>query len=78
MRGDTNPVIWLVVGAGLAGWLLPSVGILHDGGVPGLIVNAFNGACIALIVTRVIKRSRHGRRRHFSAQRASCIFLHRR
>ena len=49
-------IIWLVVG-GVAGWLLPQIGIVIGGGIIAAIINAFIGAVILLLLLRLVKRT---------------------
>nr|WP_210307381.1 GlsB/YeaQ/YmgE family stress response membrane protein [Aquamicrobium lusatiense] len=44
-----------IVGAFIAGWLLPKVGIVIGGGVIANIINALIGAIILLLLIRVVK-----------------------
>nr|WP_275592413.1 GlsB/YeaQ/YmgE family stress response membrane protein [Aquamicrobium sp. NLF2-7] len=44
-----------IVGAFIAGWLLPKVGIFIGGGVIANIINALIGAIILLLLIRVVK-----------------------
>ena len=55
--GLIGDIIVGIVGALIAGWLLPRVGIAIGGGIVGAIINAFIGAVILLIVLRLIKRA---------------------
>jgi uncharacterized membrane protein YeaQ/YmgE (transglycosylase-associated protein family) len=45
-----------IVGAGVAGWLLPSIGFVLVGGIFGAIVNAVIGAVILLLVIGLFKK----------------------
>ena len=47
-----------IIGAIIAGFLLPRLGIFIGGGIIGQIINAVIGACILLFVMRLVKRSR--------------------
>ena len=55
--GLLGDIVVGVVGALIAGWLLPRVGILLGGGILGAIINAFVGACILLLVVRLLRRA---------------------
>ena len=56
--GFVGDIILGIVGAVVAGWILPQIGILIGGRIVGSIINAFIGACIALLVFRpLIKRA---------------------
>jgi uncharacterized membrane protein YeaQ/YmgE (transglycosylase-associated protein family) len=55
--GLIGDIILGIVGALVAGWLLPQLGILIGGGILGAIINAFIGACIVLFAVRLIKRA---------------------
>ena len=46
-----------IVGAFIAGWLLPQVGIAIGGGIIAAIVNALIGAVILLVILGLIKRA---------------------
>jgi uncharacterized membrane protein YeaQ/YmgE (transglycosylase-associated protein family) len=54
--GLIGDIIVGIVGALIAGWLLPQIGIIIGGGIIGAIINAFIGAVILLIIMRLIKR----------------------
>jgi uncharacterized membrane protein YeaQ/YmgE (transglycosylase-associated protein family) len=54
--GLVGDVIVGIVGAVVAGLLLPRLGIYIGGGLLGAIINAFIGACVVLFVLRLIKR----------------------
>lgn len=54
--GLVGDVIVGVIGAVVAGLLLPRLGIYIGGGLLGAIINAFIGACVVLFVLRLIKR----------------------
>jgi uncharacterized membrane protein YeaQ/YmgE (transglycosylase-associated protein family) len=49
-------VIVGIIGAVVAGLLLPRLGIYIGGGLLGAIINAFIGACVVLFALRMIKR----------------------
>ena len=46
-----------IVGAVIAGWLLPSIGFVLVGGILAAIVNAVIGAVILLLVIGFVKRA---------------------
>jgi uncharacterized membrane protein YeaQ/YmgE (transglycosylase-associated protein family) len=46
-----------IVGAVIAGWLLPQIGIVIGAGIIAAIINAFIGAVILLLILRLIKRA---------------------
>lgn len=54
--GLVGDVIVGIIGAVVAGLLLPRLGIYIGGGLLGAIINAFIGACVVLFVARLIKR----------------------
>jgi uncharacterized membrane protein YeaQ/YmgE (transglycosylase-associated protein family) len=54
--GLIGDIIVGIIGALIAGWLLPQLGIIIVGGFVGAIINAFIGAVILLIILRVIRR----------------------
>ncbi len=55
--GLIGDIIVGIVGALIAGWLLPQIGIvIGGGGIIAAIINAFIGAVILLIILRLIKR----------------------
>jgi uncharacterized membrane protein YeaQ/YmgE (transglycosylase-associated protein family) len=54
--GLVGDVIVGIIGAVVAGLLLPRLGIYIGGGLLGAIINAFIGACVVLFVLRLIKR----------------------
>jgi len=45
-----------IVGAVIAGWLLPKLGIVIGSGFVAAVIDAFIGAVILLIILRLIKR----------------------
>lgn len=45
-----------IVGAAIAGYLLPRLGIVIGGSILGAIINATIGACLLLFVLRLVKR----------------------
>jgi uncharacterized membrane protein YeaQ/YmgE (transglycosylase-associated protein family) len=54
--GLVGDVIVGIIGAVVAGLLLPRLGIYIGGGLLGAIINAFIGACVVLFALRMIKR----------------------
>ena len=55
--GLIGDIIVGIVGALIAGWLLPRIGLVIGGpGIIGEIIDAFIGAVILLIILRLIKR----------------------
>jgi uncharacterized membrane protein YeaQ/YmgE (transglycosylase-associated protein family) len=54
--GLLGDIIVGIVGAAIASFLLPRLGIVIGGGVLGAIVNATIGACILLFVLRLVRR----------------------
>ncbi len=55
--GLMGDVIIGIIGAVVAGLLLPRLGIYIGGGLLGAIINAFIGACVVLFALRLIKRA---------------------
>jgi uncharacterized membrane protein YeaQ/YmgE (transglycosylase-associated protein family) len=55
--GLIGDIVVGIVGALIAGWLLPRFGIVIGGGIIAAIINAFIGAVILLIVLRLVKRA---------------------
>ena len=56
--GLIGDIVVGIVGAFIAGWLLPQIGIpLIGGGIVGAIIDAFIGAVILLVIIRLIKRA---------------------
>jgi len=53
--GIVGNVLVGIIGAAIAGFLLPRLGIVIGGGVVAAIVNAVIGACILLLVLRLIR-----------------------
>jgi len=45
-----------IVGAAIAGFLFPRLGLILIGGLPGEIINAVIGACLLLFVLKLVKR----------------------
>ncbi|MFZ2082524.1 MAG: GlsB/YeaQ/YmgE family stress response membrane protein [Xanthobacteraceae bacterium] len=55
--GLIGDIVVGIIGALIAGWLLPQIGIVIGGGIIAAIINAFIGAVILLIILRLIKRA---------------------
>jgi uncharacterized membrane protein YeaQ/YmgE (transglycosylase-associated protein family) len=55
--GLIGDIIVGIIGAVIAGWLLPRLGIYIGGGIIAAIIDAFIGAVILLIILRLIKRA---------------------
>jgi uncharacterized membrane protein YeaQ/YmgE (transglycosylase-associated protein family) len=54
--GLLGDIIVGIVGAAIASFLLPRLGIVIGGGILGAIVNATIGACILLFLLRLVRR----------------------
>ena len=52
--GLIGDIVVGIIGALIAGWLLPQLGIVIGGGIVGAIINAFIGAVILLVILRLI------------------------
>jgi uncharacterized membrane protein YeaQ/YmgE (transglycosylase-associated protein family) len=46
-----------IIGALIAGWLLPAVGFVLIGGIGAAIINAIIGAVILLLIVGLFKRA---------------------
>jgi uncharacterized membrane protein YeaQ/YmgE (transglycosylase-associated protein family) len=56
--GLVGDIVVGIVGAVIAGWLLPQLGIIiGGGGIVGAIVDAFIGAVILLFILKLVKRA---------------------
>jgi uncharacterized membrane protein YeaQ/YmgE (transglycosylase-associated protein family) len=55
--GLIGDIVVGIVGAVIAGWLLPRLGIIIGGGIIAAIIDAFIGAVILLIILRLVKRA---------------------
>ncbi|MCH9765237.1 MAG: GlsB/YeaQ/YmgE family stress response membrane protein [Alphaproteobacteria bacterium] len=55
--GLVGDIIVGIVGAALAGIVLPKLGVYIGGGILGLIINAVIGACLLIFILRLIKRA---------------------
>ena len=56
VRGGGFGLIGDIIGAVIAGWLLPRIGIIIGGGFIAAVINAFIGAVILLIIMRLLRR----------------------
>ena len=54
--GFVGDIIVGIVGAAIAGCLLPRFGIFIGGNIAGAIINATIGACLLLFDIRLVKR----------------------
>ncbi len=54
--GLVGNIVVGIIGAIVAGWLLPLVGLAIGGGIIAAIINAIIGAVIALFVIRLFKK----------------------
>ena len=54
--GLVGDIVVGIIGAVVAGWLLPRVGLYIGGGFIAAIINAVIGAVIVLFVVRLVKR----------------------
>lgn len=55
--GLVGDIIVGIVGAALAGIILPKLGLYIGGGLLGTIVNAVIGACLLIFIIRLVKRA---------------------
>ena len=55
--GLVGNIVVGIVGAFIASWLLPQIGIVIGGGIIGSIINAMIGAIILLIIVLAIRRA---------------------
>lgn len=55
--GLVGDIVVGIVGAALAGIVLPKLGIYIGGGLLGTIINAVIGACLLIFILRLIKRA---------------------
>ena len=53
--GLVGDIVIGVVGALIAGWLLPRLGLFIGGDIIGAIINATIGAIILLVILRLVK-----------------------
>ena len=53
--GLITNIILGVIGAGLATWLFGLLGIKIMGGWPGYLISGFAGACVLIILTRLLR-----------------------
>ena len=54
--GLIGDIIVGIIGALIAGWLLPRIGIVIGGGFIAAVIDAFIGAVILLIILRLLRR----------------------
>jgi uncharacterized membrane protein YeaQ/YmgE (transglycosylase-associated protein family) len=54
--GLVGDIVLGIVGAVVAGWLLPRIGLYIGGGLVGDIINATIGAIIVIFVVRLVAR----------------------
>ena len=50
-------IAWLIVGAVIAGWLLPRLGIGLGVGMVAAIINAVIGAVVLLVIIGLVRRA---------------------
>ncbi|TIX14907.1 MAG: GlsB/YeaQ/YmgE family stress response membrane protein [Mesorhizobium sp.] len=55
--GIESLLIFIIIGAFIAGWLFPRLGFAIGGGILAAIINATLGAIILLLVVKVLKRA---------------------
>jgi uncharacterized membrane protein YeaQ/YmgE (transglycosylase-associated protein family) len=55
--GLVGNVVLGIIGAIVAGWLLPALGISLGGGIIGAIIAAAIGAIIVLVIVALVKRA---------------------
>jgi uncharacterized membrane protein YeaQ/YmgE (transglycosylase-associated protein family) len=55
--GLIGDIVVGIVGALIAGWLLPRLGIVIGTGIVAAIIDAFIGAVILLLILRLISRA---------------------
>ncbi len=55
--GLVGNIVVGIVGAFIASWLLPQIGIVIGGGIIGSIINAMIGAIILLIIVLAIRKA---------------------
>jgi uncharacterized membrane protein YeaQ/YmgE (transglycosylase-associated protein family) len=55
--GRVGNIVVGIVGAVIAGFLLPRVGLTIGGGIPAAIIHATLGAVILLVLIRVIRKA---------------------
>jgi len=54
--GLIGDIVVGIVGAVIAGWLLPQLGIVIGSGFVAAIIDAFIGAVILLVIIKLVKR----------------------
>ena len=57
LQGLVLNVVVGIVGAFIAAWLLPRIGIVIGGGIVASIINATIGAVVLLVILGLIKRA---------------------
>ena len=55
--GLLGDIVVGIVGAAIAGFLLPRLGLFIGGNIVSAIINATIGACILLFIIRLVKRA---------------------
>jgi uncharacterized membrane protein YeaQ/YmgE (transglycosylase-associated protein family) len=55
--GLIGNIILGIIGAIVAGWLLPRVGVFIGGDIIGAIINALIGAVIVLVIVILVRRA---------------------
>jgi uncharacterized membrane protein YeaQ/YmgE (transglycosylase-associated protein family) len=55
--GLIGDIVVGIIGAVIAGWLLPRLGIFIGGGFIAAIIDAFIGAVILLLIVRLLRRA---------------------
>ena len=53
--GLIGDIVIGIVGAVIAGWLLPTIGLFIGGDIIGAIINATIGAVLLLVIIRLVK-----------------------
>ena len=71
--GLAGNVVLGIVGAVVAGWLLPAIGIGLGGGIVGAIITAMIGAIIVLLVISLFKRAEGPRPRRARVRSAKAL-----
>jgi uncharacterized membrane protein YeaQ/YmgE (transglycosylase-associated protein family) len=55
--GLIGDIVVGIIGAVIAGWLLPRLGIVIGSGFVAAVIDAFIGAVILLVIVKLIKRA---------------------
>lgn len=55
--GLIGDIVIGILGAALASFVLPAIGLHIGGGILGWIINAVIGACLLIFIIRLIKRA---------------------